>query len=394
MRAFDFYTDAQRAACLAGTDTDVSSALTAAIAAARSRVAPHLVIDAGRHFIGNTTITMDLPDNSTVDFVGSIYSAASAKDALVIGKASDITRCLTISGLKIHRTLNDPTSGSVGVRLLNLVFARVHIPRCVAFTSGIIMEGNAHGCAYNTIFPGFVHDNTTNLRLTASALGYCNENTIIAGSFNHSGGWPGTSSTNILIDHYAASPLSNNVFFHPSLEDNADPAGSVVAAVINGENNALFMPRLENSAVQATYLIKLTANSLGCQLIGDGFGVQRGNIDDLGSGNSYDTRDGRRLARSTPAASNRSVLSLQSTNSNTARALQILDTAGAESGYIDCSGDAALHTATVSVSYKVGGTKVLGAQGAAVADATDAASAITQLNALLARARAHGWIAT
>jgi len=44
--------------------------------------------------------------------------------------------------------------------------------------------------------------------------------------------------------------------------------------------------------------------------------------------------------------------------------------------------------------YSVNSTKVVGAQGAAVADATDAASAITQLNALLARARAHGLIAT
>jgi len=42
---------------------------------------------------------------------------------------------------------------------------------------------------------------------------------------------------------------------------------------------------------------------------------------------------------------------------------------------------------------KVSGTKVLGEQGAAVADATDAATAITQLNALLARCRAHGLIA-
>jgi hypothetical protein len=42
----------------------------------------------------------------------------------------------------------------------------------------------------------------------------------------------------------------------------------------------------------------------------------------------------------------------------------------------------------------VGGVKVIGAQGAAVADATDAASAITQLNLALARLRAHGLIAT
>lgn len=45
-------------------------------------------------------------------------------------------------------------------------------------------------------------------------------------------------------------------------------------------------------------------------------------------------------------------------------------------------------------SLTIASLKVIGAQGAAVADATDAASAITQLNALLARIRAHGLIAT
>lgn len=52
-----------------------------------------------------------------------------------------------------------------------------------------------------------------------------------------------------------------------------------------------------------------------------------------------------------------------------------------------------LNYITSDGAIRMGGTKVLGAQGAAVADATDAASAITQLNALLARCRAHGLIA-
>ncbi len=47
-----------------------------------------------------------------------------------------------------------------------------------------------------------------------------------------------------------------------------------------------------------------------------------------------------------------------------------------------------------SGGLQVSGTKVVGVQGAAVADATDAATVITQLNALLARARAHGLIVT
>lgn len=63
-------------------------------------------------------------------------------------------------------------------------------------------------------------------------------------------------------------------------------------------------------------------------------------------------------------------------------------------------------TLTVTTSFKVGANQVVGARGAAVAnvasaDATDLASAITlanetkaQLNALLARARSHGLIAT
>jgi len=50
-------------------------------------------------------------------------------------------------------------------------------------------------------------------------------------------------------------------------------------------------------------------------------------------------------------------------------------------------------TSLTATAFKSGTTQVVGAQGAAVADATDAATAITQLNALLARCRAHGLIA-
>ena len=43
--------------------------------------------------------------------------------------------------------------------------------------------------------------------------------------------------------------------------------------------------------------------------------------------------------------------------------------------------------------YHVADVQVVGARGAAVADATDAASVILRLNDLLARVRAHGLIA-
>jgi len=47
-----------------------------------------------------------------------------------------------------------------------------------------------------------------------------------------------------------------------------------------------------------------------------------------------------------------------------------------------------------TLTYKVSGTQVVSAQGAAVANATDATSVILRLNELLARCRTHGLIAT
>lgn len=46
------------------------------------------------------------------------------------------------------------------------------------------------------------------------------------------------------------------------------------------------------------------------------------------------------------------------------------------------------------MGFKVAGTKVVGAQGAAVADATNSTDVITQLNTLLSRLRTHGLIDT
>lgn len=47
----------------------------------------------------------------------------------------------------------------------------------------------------------------------------------------------------------------------------------------------------------------------------------------------------------------------------------------------------------VATSYKVAGTQVVAARGAAVADATGAGDVVGQLNLWLARARSHGLIA-
>jgi hypothetical protein len=67
----------------------------------------------------------------------------------------------------------------------------------------------------------------------------------------------------------------------------------------------------------------------------------------------------------------------------------VFGTNNVERGRIDSTG---LNLVTGCV-YKVNSTQVVGPRGAAVADATNATDVITQLNALLARCRAHGLIA-
>jgi hypothetical protein len=72
--------------------------------------------------------------------------------------------------------------------------------------------------------------------------------------------------------------------------------------------------------------------------------------------------------------------------------LRVAGGSAATAGATDVTVGAGVVDVGVSLRYR--GTKVVGAQGAAVADATDATSVIARLNDLLARMRAHGLIAT
>ena len=55
--------------------------------------------------------------------------------------------------------------------------------------------------------------------------------------------------------------------------------------------------------------------------------------------------------------------------------------------------DVVVASTVIATGYVVGANQVVGARGAAVANATDAASVIARLNDLLARLRTHGLIA-
>jgi len=349
------------AACNGSTDD--SAAIALAVTYCKTLQSPTLIVGPGDVYIGNTTATFDVPDGTRLVFSGRILSTASGKSAVVIGKDSANTSFVRIDGFQAVRSTNDTSGGSVGVELLNLIAATGDIKACYGFNTGIKAHGNGYGFAYNTITLGAIRDNQTNIRLAATAgagNGYCNENTFIGGTFNHSSGYPSVATVNIQIDDYT-SVLNNNVFIRPSLEDNNALA---VAAVINGENNFLLWPRLERSVDQATYEIQFTVDSLRCGVIGNGFGLSQSNFDDLGSTNEWESTEGTRVQRGTPDTSGKGVIRARSTNTSSARVLLIEDASGTETATI--RGDGRVTVPTVR-SYRVAGGSTSYANDAAAA---------------------------
>lgn len=343
--------------------TDDTAAITAAITYAKTLTCPHLVVPSGSYLI--STLTFDLPNNSTLTCYGQFVTSTNST-AITIGAAGSNTFYLSVHGLSISRSSADSTGTSTGIQLLSLVASNIHIRKCTNFRLGVLCYGVSAngGFSYNHVVLGLLHDNRTNLRLSATGSGYCNENNFYGGSFNHSSGYAAVSTVNIDIVNFT-SALNNNRFFGPSLEDNSTLG---VAAEINGNNNVLFWPRLERSVNQSTYEIQFTANSTACAVLGAGFSLVNSNISDAGTGNLYETSEGLTRSYGTPDDAAKAALSLQSTATSTARLLRFLDSGGSVTGWVKGTGEASLTNLNLTnlgdyandAAAAVGGVPVLG----------------------------------
>jgi hypothetical protein len=311
-----------------------TAAIQAAITYAKTLTRPRLVLNAGS-YLTSSTLTFDLPNYSTIEFIGDIVTA-TGNPAVRIGSTSTNYFGYRVTGLKVRRTNNDTSSGSVGVQIRNLVASYIDIRQVTGFQDGVLCfadQGNG-GVSYNEIHLGFLHDNRYNLHLQASGVGYVNENLFFGGTYNHSSLYPAVSTVNIWID-YATYRNNNNRFYAPSLEDNSTLG---VAAIINGDNNLIFHPRIERPVSQSTYQIQFTANSSENQIIGAGFVILPTNISDLGSGNCYETRQGVLIQKQALTGNGNGVLRLRSTASSAARTLACEDSGGTARAYIQGDG--------------------------------------------------------
>ncbi len=322
---------------------DAFTRCTAAIAEAKTRAAPHIVIEPGTLALGDNTLVFDVPNGTTIDFLGTFTSTAAGKSAVQIGKASANTWAVTWRGLKVTRTSNDYAGTSVGVELLNLAACTGDIRQTTGFRIGVMPHGNGYGCVYNKVSLGQLHDNRDNflIRVTNPAGGgYCNENLFLDGSFNHSTGYDVVTynGRNIVIEYNATNQPNNNIFLGPSLEDAHPSSSNTVAAEIAGANNILVHPRVERIFSPSTYLIKFTVNATECGIVNDGFSLLNSNIEDLGTNTKFATREGQFLSYQTAAGTGKAVLTLMSTTSSDARLLRLLDSAKTERAYLTGAG--------------------------------------------------------
>jgi len=330
---------ASPSASSATNDTAISNAVTYC----NTLTNPKLVVPAGQYTISNTA-SFDLPNYSTIEFIGS-FTTTTGSPAIRLGNTTANRYGYYVTGLKVSRSSVDTSSGSVGVQIRNLAFSYIDIRSVSNFQDGVLLYADVSngGVSYNEIHLGYIQDNKTNLHLQAngSAGGYVNENLFFGGSFNHTSGYPAVATTNIFIDYDGVYRNNNNSFYSPSLEDSSTLA---VAAVINGDNNIIFHPRLERPTNQSTYKIQFTANARECQLIGGGFVIENTNIEDLGTTNSYQTRNGLTYQAQAAASSGQSVFAGQSTVTSSAKIFTARNTSGVDKGWID--GNGTVHSAT------------------------------------------------
>ena len=279
--------------------TDDTAAFNAAIAYANALVSPKLTINNGTYLV-SSTIQFDLPNFSSIEFIGSILTA-SGSPAVRIGSATLNKTGYYITGLKVSRSAIDTSGGTTGVEIRNVYGSYIDIVSVRNFNYGVKCYadvGNG-GISYNEIHLGRIEDNRYNLYLLSTGVGYVNENVFVGGSYNHTSLYPAVSTVNIWID-FVTYRNNNNRFLCPSIEDNSTLA---TAAIINGDFNLIFHPRLERSVNQSTYEIQFTAQSDDCEIIGSGFVIYPTNINDLSGTACYEGKENKVINKGTPSGS-------------------------------------------------------------------------------------------
>lgn len=270
---------------------DDTTALSNWIAHLKTQTAPKGILPYGDYLI-SSTLTLDLPDYSTIEWNGRVKCGTSITGtAIRLGSTSTNIFGLTIGGggVDIRRTTDDTSGSSEGCEIRNLVWSKVRVRLVRGFSKGLLLNGTQSngGVSHCRVDLGDMRNNRHNVFLTASGDGYCNENSLYGGSFGFTSDWNGGTHTNtfdIYEDYYSTHPLNNNKFFGPSLESYNT---STVAAQIYGQHTHIYAPRLETATGTATNLKLVFATESQYCLVTSGQNVLLANITDNGTSNRF-----------------------------------------------------------------------------------------------------------
>lgn len=207
--------------------TDDTEAIQAALNAAKS--SKKMCFGEGT-FLISETVQIDCSCN----FSAATFNVhgATVTPAIKVGQ-TETTHSTLVLGLQIFLprvvNLDAPVSGftgienSIGVQVLNLFSAEVHVPDIKNFYRGLYLTASQTGNAWNTYYINTLTFNKFNLDISPIGSGWVNQNIFIGGRFRANENSESDKTTQVRLQKSSGSSSNwgpnNNVFVGCDLSD-------------------------------------------------------------------------------------------------------------------------------------------------------------------------------
>ncbi len=238
-------------------------------------------------------------------------------------------------------------AGSVGVLVQNCSNLDLAVPHIQNFETGLVIAGAGHGTSYCNVTLGHLDNNLRNLRFTADATGWTNQNNFFGGRLSHNSN-EGTlvpGSRHILIEA-AANRVNNNSFWGTSLES---PDAVEYHVDCAGNDNYWMNCRWENTGTGAR--VAWRAGSIG-NVIAHGFWSHMiVETKEARTANVVTSRSRSRMVGDGGGTAGDGVLALENSFSSGAAALRVMG-AGSESSGARPSTDWAVEVSAAKLRGK------------------------------------------
>ena len=222
--------------------TECSAAIQEAIGDARAR--GFMLVGRGTFKI-NSTVRIDVDcDLSSCTFnyggTGIAVRVGVSSGSFLMGRTMNLPKVYNTGKIGLGWAPN-----TVGIQLMNVYNSTLYVPQINNFESGLQLYAQNMGCAYNIVTIGALYNNRRNIRLSANATGWVNENKFLNGRLWHDSkeGTKVIGCRHVHMDAMAYPP-NNNTWIATCLEseDTCD-----YNAYITGNKNHFAFCRWENT---------------------------------------------------------------------------------------------------------------------------------------------------